>query len=89
MPLPMEPGVLGIARITQAPRPQSFRRAAIPVPATMETITAPDWAMVRKRFASVRSTWGLIPDDARADAHSVQLLEFASKDGFHFGPRKP
>src|SRR5579862_1103575 len=57
MPFPIAPGVLGIAR-TMFARPHALRRFAMPVPAAMEIISAPDRAMGRNRIASVLSTCG-------------------------------
>src|SRR5215510_1142711 len=60
MPLPMAPGVLGMARMMRACLPQAWARASIEVPAAMEIINAPACAKPVRVAASPLSTCGLI-----------------------------
>src|SRR5258705_12709607 len=56
----MAPGVLGMARMMRALRPQSWVKAWTEVPAAMEIISAPPCAKPARVAASPFSTWGLI-----------------------------
>src|SRR5215469_13077212 len=60
MPHPIDPGVLGMARMMRAFRPQAAASALIDVPAAMEIIKAPDRAKPASASASPFKTCGLI-----------------------------
>src|SRR5580692_8744757 len=60
MPWPIDPGVLGMARMMRAFFPQAVASATTEVPAAMEIISAPAWAKLANACASPFKTCGLI-----------------------------
>src|SRR6516225_9209067 len=72
MPLPMEPGVLGMARTSRARAPHPERRKPVVMPAAIERTRAPVLPRDERSAVSPLITWGF---SARTAAASLGRRE--------------